>query len=83
MNMKRKSQKGKGQLHVRLCCSFEFASAKEMDITTELLRIYYEAVDSVVEALQRHFCKDDLEILEAIESCLLAAVNKEISSEEV
>ena len=26
-----------------------------MDITTELLRFYYEGVDSVVEALQKRF----------------------------
>ena len=59
------------------------SSANEMDITTELLRLYYEAVDSVVEALQRRFGQEDLETLEAIESSLLAAVNKEISLEDV
>ena len=52
------------------------SSVKEMDIITELLRLYYEAVDSVAEALQRRFRQDDLETLQAIESCLLAAVNK-------
>ncbi|XP_028414610.1 zinc finger MYM-type protein 1-like [Dendronephthya gigantea] len=59
------------------------SSATEMNITTELLRIYYEAVDAVVEALQGRFRQEDLEILEAIESCLLAAANKKNSSEEV
>ena len=59
------------------------SSVKEMDITTELFRLYYEAVDSVAEVLQRRFRQDELETLEAMETCVLAAVNKEISLEEV
>ena len=59
------------------------SSVNEMDITTELLRLYYESVDSVLEAQQRRFRQEDLQTLEAIESCLLAAVNKEISLAEV
>ena len=56
---------------------------KEVNITTELLRLYYEAVDSVVEALQRRFCQEDLGTLQAIESCLLEIVNKDASPEEI
>ena len=54
-----------------------------MNIATELLRLYYEAVDSVVEALQRRFCQEELGILQAIESCLLEIVNKDASPEEI
>ena len=56
---------------------------KEVNIATELLRLYYEAVDSVVEALQRRFCQKELGILQAIESCLLEIVNKDASPEEI
>ena len=59
------------------------SSVNEMDITTELLRLYYESVDFVLEAQRRRFRQEDLQTLEAIESCLLAAVNKEISLAEV
>ena len=47
-----------------------------MDNAKELLRIYYEAVDSLVEALQKRFRHEDLETLQAIETCLLKAVIK-------
>ncbi len=83
------TQKSKRQKSAPRCLSDNVAhssspsSANEMDITTELLRLYYEAVDSVVEALHRRFGQEDLETLEAIESSLLAAVNKEISLEDV
>ncbi len=55
----------------------DYVAHSSSDITTELLRLYYEAVDSVVKALQRRFGQEDLETLEANESFLLAAVNKE------
>ena len=61
--------------------SSSLSPGNEMD--KELLRLYYEAVDSVVEALHRRFRQDDLETLQAIESCLLEAVNKDVSSQEV
>ena len=51
----------------------EMYNAKEL-----LLRIYYEAVDFLVEALQKRFRHEDLETLQAIETCLLKAVNKEL-----
>ena len=54
-----------------------------MNITTELFRLYYEPVDSVVETLQRRFCQEDLGTLQAIESCLLEIVNKDASPEEI
>ena len=59
------------------------SSVIEMDNAKELLRIYYEAVDSLVEALQKRFRHEDLETLQAIETCLLKAVNKELSLREV
>ena len=59
------------------------SSVIEMDNAKELLRIYYEAVDSLVEALQKRFRHEDLETLQAIETCLLKAVNKELSLQEV
>ena len=46
-----------------------------MDNAKELLRIYYDAVDSLAEALQKRFRHEDLETLQAIETCLLKAVN--------
>ena len=52
------------------------SSATEMDNKAELSCLYYEAVDSVVEPLLRRFHQQDLETLEAAESCLLAAVTK-------
>ena len=58
-------------------------SATEMDNKVELSRLYYEAVDSVVVALLRRFYQEDLETLEAVESCLLAAVNKDVSLKEI
>ena len=47
------------------------SSVIEMDNAKELLRIYYEAVDFLVEALQKRFRHEDLETLQAIETCLL------------
>ena len=59
------------------------SSVIEMDNAKEILRIYYEAVDSLVEALQKRLRHEDLETLQAIETCLLKAVNKELSLQEV
>ena len=56
---------------------------RSMDNAKELLRICYEAVDSLVEALQKRFRHEYLETLQAIETCLLKAVNKELSLQEV
>ena len=59
------------------------SSVIETDNAKELLRICYEAVDSLVEALQKRFRHENLETLQAIETCLLKAVNKELSLQEV
>ena len=55
----------------------------EMDNKAELSHLYYEAVDSVVEATLRRFHQEDLEKLEAVEPCLLAAVNKDVPLKEI
>jgi hypothetical protein len=46
----------------------------------ELLRIYYDTLDAVGEAIKTHFDQDDLQVLKAIENCLLCGANHEYSS---
>lgn len=61
--------------------SSSLSPANEMD--KELLRLYCETIYSVVEALHRGFLQEDLETLQAIESCSLDAANKDVSSQDV
>ena len=45
----------------------------------ELFRTYYETLDNLAEAVKTRFDQHDLQVLNAIESCLLNGANKEYS----